>query len=208
VPRSLGAFTLPPVPLDAVSYPLDLQGLAAVTIGTSLHQPVMHRVSADLYHGSQLACRKLRGKGCHRIGMVLTPSINERVEGKWLGAYLAEQALWPEADRLPPLLVASSASAAFYRWLARHKPDAILIAEPDVEEWLGRRTGRERTGPAPLTAWLRTLEGMRPGAPAIDTRPEKMGAAAVELVVGQIHRNERGSPESPNTLLLEGVWRE
>jgi LacI family transcriptional regulator len=49
---------------------------------------------------------------------------------------------------------------------------------------------------------------MRKGAPAIDTRPDKMGAAAVELVVGQIHRNERGSPQIPHTLLLDGIWCE
>ena len=57
-----------------------------------------------------------------------------------------------------------------------------------------------------MTAWLRRIEKMQRSSMAIDTRPAKMGAAAVELVVGQIHRNERGSPEIPHTLLLEGVW--
>lgn len=57
------------------------------------------------------------------------------------------------------------------------------------------------------TVWLRSLEHNRKNMMGIDTRPEKMGAAAVELVVGQIHRNERGSPQIPHTLLLDGIWR-
>jgi LacI family transcriptional regulator len=46
----------------------------------------------------------------------------------------------------------------------------------------------------------------RKEAIGIDTRPDKMGAAAVELAVAQIHRNERGSPQTPHILLLDGVW--
>lgn len=206
VSRAQWGVIIPPVPMEFATYGLDLRGLSAVTIGTSLHAPAMHRVAANLYQGAQLACRKLRERGFRRVGLVLAPSLHERVEGKWLGAYLSEQLSWPAGDRLPPLLADRSGARLFHAWLDQERPDAILIAERDVEDWLAARPSRRR--PAPLTAWLRTLEGMRPGSPAIDTRPEHMGAAAVELVVGQIHRNERGSPDSPNTLLLEGVWRE
>ena len=52
------------------------------------------------------------------------------------------------------------------------------------------------------------IEATRKESLGIDTRPAKMGAAAVELVVAQIHRNERGSPPIPHTLLLDGVWCE
>lgn len=205
ISRSQWGLIIPPVPMDAACYPLDLQSLAAVTIGTSLQQPVMHRVAPNLYQGSQLACRELRKKGCRRIGLVLSPSMNERVEEKWLGAYLAEQMHWPRSERLPPLLVPPDAADLFEQWRARTKPDVILIAEPHVEDWLARKVGGKIILP---TVWLRRVEFMRKGAPAIDTRPEKTGAAAVELVVGQIHRNERGSPPIPHTLLLDGVWRE
>jgi hypothetical protein len=30
----------------------------------------------------------------------------------------------------------------------------------------------------------------------------------VEVVVAQIHRNERGSPPVPQTVLIDGVWSE
>ncbi len=204
VSRAQWGLIIPPVPREAMCYPLELQGLTGVTIGTSLHQPVMHRVAAHLYQGSQLACRKLRESGHRRIGLVLSPAMNERVEGKWLGAFLAEQMQWPSTERLPSLLASPEQAARFHSWLRRFRADVVLIAEPHVENWLAEPP--KPTASTPPTAWLRMLEMTRRGVPAIDTRPEKMGAAAVELVVGQLHRNERGSPPIPHTLLLDGVW--
>jgi hypothetical protein len=202
--RAQWGVIIPPVPLEAMSYPLSLEGLTGVTIGTSLHQPVMHRVASNLYQGGQLACRKLREKAYRRIGLVLSPAMHERVEGKWIGAFLAEQLQWPAKDRLPPLLVPESAPDRFCQWLARFRADIILIAEPHIEKWLAARSAV--SAPIPPIAWLRRLPHMRKAIPAIDTGPARMGAAAVELVVGQIHRNERGSPQFPHTLLLNGIW--
>ncbi|HVU99777.1 MAG TPA: LacI family DNA-binding transcriptional regulator [Verrucomicrobiae bacterium] len=201
--RSQWGVIIPPVPLEVMAYPLDLQGLAAVTIGTSLHRPVMHRVASNLYQGCLLACAKLREKGLRRIGLVLSPRMIERVEGRWLGAYVVDQARQPSKDRLPPLLITQARQDEFKSWFRRYKPEAILIAEAHVEEWLA---AAHRNQSPPLVVWLRRLEGMKRNVMAIDTRPDKMGAAAVELVVGQIHRNERGSPPIPHTLLLDGVW--
>lgn len=201
--RSQWGLIIPPVPIDRMTYPLNLRGLTGVTIGTSLHEPVMHRVASNLFQGSQLACRKLREHGFRRLGLALSPAMNERVDEKWLGAFLAEQFTWPVADRIPPLLVGPEGGERFRAWLRRHRPDAVLLAEPQVESWIAA-AGRKR----PAVVWLRRIESMPKSTFAIDTRPDKMGAAAVELVVGQIHRNERGSPEIPHTLLLDGVWCE
>jgi DNA-binding LacI/PurR family transcriptional regulator len=200
--RSQWGLIIPPVPLELMSYPLDLRGLTGVTIGTSLHDPTMHRVAPNLFQGAQLACRKLREKNFKRIGLALSRGMVERVEGRWLGGFLSEQIQWPEKDRVPPLLSEEEDAATFQRWLAQHKPDIILIAEPQFEMWLAAKKNKI------ALAWLRMLEQTKKYFMGVDTRPEKMGAAAVELVVGQIHRNERGSPEIPHTLLLDGIWFE
>lgn len=206
ISRSQWGLIIPPVPKEAMAYPLDLEGLTGVTIGTSLHRPVMHRVASNLYQGSQLACQRLRARGFRRIGLVLSPSMNERVEKKWLGAFLAEQAEWPKTDALPPLLAKPDEETRFQRWFERFAPDVVLLAEPQVESWAANLRGKAAS--VPPVAWLRMIESMRGTTLAVDTRPGRMGAAAVELVVAQIHRNERGSPQSPHTLLLDGVWCE
>ena len=182
-----------------------MRGLAAVTVGTSLHEPVMHRVSPNHYQGAQLACVRLRAKGFRRIGLVLSWELNNRVEGKWLGAFLAEQQLWPSSHRVRPLLVDEGGLTAYQRWLEHQNPDAVLLAEPHVAAWLGRSA---RKGKASLPfAWLH-LETSTEGVWHIDYHAERIGAAAVELVIGQIHRNERGSPTISHTLLLDSSWVE
>ena len=42
----------------------------------------------------------------------------------------------------------------------------------------------------------------------IDRGSERIGAAAVDLLVSLLHRNERGIPPSGNTLLVKGLWRD
>lgn len=204
ISRSQWGLIIPPVPKEAMTYPLNLEGLTGVTIGTSLHQPVMHRVASNLFQGGQLACRKLRELGYRRIGLALSPAMNDRVDEKWLGAFLAEQVDWPRDERIPPLLVDEAGEASFVAWRKRHQPDAVLLAEPYIDNWIQRPPAR----PATAVVWLRRIESVGRNTFAIDTRPGKMGAAAVELVVAQIHRNERGSPQIHHTLLLDGVWSE
>jgi DNA-binding LacI/PurR family transcriptional regulator len=200
ISRSQWGVIIPPVPREAMSYALNLEGLTGVTIGTSLHEPVMHRVASNLFQGCQLACRQLRLRGCRRIGLALSSAMHERVEKKWFGAFVAEQAGWPRSESVPALLVEEHEETRFRRWIERHRPDAVLLAEPGVERWL-------RSAPIEITAvWLRLIGSNRKEAIGIDTRPDKMGAAAVELAVAQIHRNERGSPQTPHILLLDGVW--
>ena len=42
----------------------------------------------------------------------------------------------------------------------------------------------------------------------LDYRPQQLGRVAVEMVVAQIHRNERGHPDIPQTVLIDAVWSE
>ena len=47
ISRAQWGVIIPPVPKEAMAYPLDLEGLTGVTIGTSLHQPILHRAGAQ-----------------------------------------------------------------------------------------------------------------------------------------------------------------
>ena len=40
----------------------------------------------------------------------------------------------------------------------------------------------------------------------IDQNDELIGRTAVDFVVGMIHRNERGIPQAPLRILVEGKW--
>lgn len=198
--RSQWGVIIPPVPGSAMHYPLDMGGLTGVAIGTSLRSPIMHRVSHNHYRGGLLACQEMRARGFRRIGFVLSPWNDERADGKWRAAYTVQQQLWPARERLPPLLVDATGRAAFALWLERHRPDAIIAAESFVGVWL-KEMGRSGL----RIAWL-ALDTFKRDVWGIDYRSEQLGAAAVELVIGQIHRNERGSPPIAHALQIDGLW--
>ncbi len=200
VTRSQWGVIFPPVPESAFSYGLDMTGLTGVAIGTSLQRPEIHRVSHNHYQGGLLACTELRTRGFRRIGFVESTWSDERVDGRWRAAYVLQQSLWPRTERLPPLLTGPRDKPAFERWRQRHQPDAIIVMEPHVEVWL-----RELKVRAIQVVNL-ALDVTKHDSWGIDYRWEILGAAAVELVVGQIHRNERGCPPIAHTLLIDGIW--
>jgi hypothetical protein len=41
----------------------------------------------------------------------------------------------------------------------------------------------------------------------IDQRQEMVGAAAMDLVIGHIYRNEYGMPGAMKTVFIDGVWK-
>ena len=203
--RTQWALIIPPVPTSMERYPLDIHGLAAVTIGTSLHEPIMHRVSPNHFQGAHLACARLRAKGFRRIGLVLSHELNNRVEGKWLGAYLAEQQNWPSSQHVVPLLLGEVKIMALRQWLDKQKPDVILLGDPAVAAWL-QSTKQAKSRKLPV-AWLYKETNLK-GIWHVDYHAEGIGAAAVESVIGLIHRNERGSPKIANILMLDSYWVE
>ncbi len=196
---------IPAVPESAMRFAFDLRGFAGVTIGTSLHEPAMHRVAPNHFQGCVLAFEQLRKRGLQRIGIALSPEVNERVEGKWLGAFLWCQQCLPAGERLSPLIAAEADHEAFLRWLQSEKPEAVLVAEDP--SYPIPKTSRARVVKPPVICSLTGQDIIR-GKGGLDYRPEQLGAIAVEMAVAQIHRNERGSPEIPNTILIDAVWTE
>ena len=203
--RGQWGLIIPPVPESAARFPLDLRGLAAVTIGTSLHEPVMHRVSPNHFQGCVLAFERLRAKGFRRIGLTLTPAMNERVEGKWLGAFLSCQQQLPKSVRVAPLLTGCETPKTLARWLRREAPEAVLVAETFCWQAASRLCGSSLKCP-PL-CWLMRCDDLG-DLGGLDHQPEQLGGVAVEMVVAQIHRNERCSPERPHTIEIDAVWIE
>jgi hypothetical protein len=46
------------------------------------------------------------------------------------------------------------------------------------------------------------------GMSGIDERVGAIGAAAVDLLIGRLQRNERGPAEAPRLLHVAGAWRD
>jgi LacI family transcriptional regulator len=203
--RGISGLIIAPLPKAGGTVQLDWAQFSSVAIGYSLVSPSLHLACAHQYRCIRLALHELALRGYRRVGLVVLRSSDERVDHNWLAGYLIEQFEVPGKQRLAPLVLTAWDDGAFDAWLARELPDAIISKLPETLHAL-----RTRGFAVPRDIGLAYLSDTHPGDEhsGVDENSGKVGAAAVDFVVGMLHRNERGVPEFAHRLLIEGKWIE
>jgi len=186
---------------------LDLawERFSVVALGMTLSSPRLHHVTENHFDTVWQAMEQCRQRGYRRVGFVFSPANDSpRVGQRWLGAYLEQQLRLPRSERLPPCSMDLADEATFRAWFRETKPDALLAIDS-----------------RPVIAWLRNLEKDVPrdvglvelevrlelGCAGVYYDPAKIGALAVEVLVGILHRNDKGVPANAQEILLTGEWR-
>ncbi len=187
------------------SLSLPWEKFATVAIGYTLESPLLHRVVTAHFDSVLIALEQLRARGYQRIGIVLDEQLNLRVHRSWLAAFCA---FGFEKGRIAPKAIASlpaaGAKTALGRWLRSYRPDAVLCggAYP-IRQWL-----RDLGMSAPEDIGIACLAALLPdeGCACIDEDWHHVGSAAVDGVVGQLSRGERGIPSRPVLSVIRGEW--
>jgi DNA-binding LacI/PurR family transcriptional regulator len=184
---------------------LDWDQFALVRIGLSQQAFPVHCAVNDQYRTVRLVAGQLASRGYTRIGLALSRWQDEVTDHSWLAGYSVWQQTQPTRNRVPTLVAANFSDEAFFAWFKRHKPDAVISVNPDVVRWL-RSSGismPEKVGAAVLD-WNEDC-GDIAGA---NQNSRDVGAAAVDILLGQLRRNERGVPGRRRTVLIESSWRD
>ena len=174
---------------------------AAAIIGNSEFHPSLHRAGHYHYRSMWTAMEKIRAAGCGRPAAILDASHHRRIHGVHQAAFLANHPLPKQALAMTRFDLPGTAAETL-AWVTAAKADALIFVVRPPEETL--RVLRE----VPALKRIVTLASATADLPGIDMREDLIAASAVDLVVAQLHRNERGVPAHPTTLLLEGEWRE
>jgi LacI family transcriptional regulator len=178
-----------------------------VALGYSLANPRLHVVMNHQSRNMRHAVRRLNEMGYRRIGFAMPSENDERIDHNYLGGYLVAQCELPRSvPRLAPLLAAHFSHSSFRKWFRATRPDVIMVAAAwcaRVAEWL-KADGLQvpdHVGLAVASTPFgdKTISGINEDAPRI-------GAMAVDAVIGMIHRNERGLPRQAWSTLADGVW--
>jgi LacI family transcriptional regulator len=149
---------------------------------------------------------RCRERGYKRIGFLFSDGNDSpRVGDRWLGAYFTQQFEFPIAERLPVCPGMPTTEAVFRDWFHQHRPDALLVNNPSLLlEWL-KNLGVK----VPKDVGVVALEHRRElECTGVYYDPDKIGGLAVEMLIGQMHRNETGIPAVTHEILLTGEWRE
>lgn len=202
--RGIRGVVFAPFPATGSTLAQSWEHHAMAAVGFSLAQPPVHRAVNHQIHSIRLAIRELLKLGYRRIGLVMSRHEDARVEHNWLSSVLLTQHEHAGTDRSFPLFLEEKVEPErLLAWLGRNRPDVVLSTEPGVTPLLRAipGNGRKEIGFAHLH-----LTPDLEGCSGIDQNNERVGAAAVDLVVEQLHSNSYGFPSNPKTVLIEGRW--
>ncbi len=172
---------------------------ALSTVGYSLAHPNVHRAVNHQLHSFRLAIIELVALGYKRIGVVMSRHADRRVERNWLSSVLLIHYENAGTGRTFPFLFEEKVSRqAVLAWLRENRPEVVVTTGDVAPTTLARAAG---VGFVHLH-----LTPTLAGCTGIDQNNERVGAAAVDLVVEQVHSNRFGIPNNPKTVLIEGLW--
>jgi len=180
-----------------------LRDLAAATIGYSVIDPFIARVAHDHFDAIRAAVQKLWARGHRRVGFVTSREVYLRQDRRMLGGFREISAEAPPAGRTAPLLLEHLADGRpFHRWFRAARPAAILATEwPVVHRFL-------QAQPRPVPVFSLDLQDGDRGRSGWDQAPAHQGAAAFDMILAQIHRNETHGQGPSKTSLVKGRWIE
>lgn len=186
--------------------PLDLSGFPAVSVAETFSTPMLHQAATNTFVNVIVALLEMSKLGYRKIGFYSSPMARGWTERQHVGAFLEWQADKPERLRSEPLLYDENSPEAeeHYRaWLQCHRFDAILSTTSRHARWIEDMDLRipEDIGVAHLN-----LADDVAGWAGIDPLIPEVAAAAIDLLIGQIHRHETGAPAVPKVTTITGKW--
>lgn len=188
--RGIDGLLVGPVPDRKPVLLLEWDSFVAATMGYSLEEPVLHRACLNHFEILRAAIDLLVEQGHRRIGACLSRELNHRVGDRFLGAFLSYQPPSRNIRMAKPLLLEAPWDVDVVEaWMHRQRPDAILVSGAEILSVVQ---------PMALSAGVAVFDFLDAGKPS-----EDVGRASVDLVVEQLHHNERGLPSRRKTVLIE-----
>jgi LacI family transcriptional regulator len=183
----------------------DFSRLAAVQMDHCLLQPHLHTVVPDHYVSMMNALERLTALGYRRIGLCLDQRKDMQLKRKWSAGFQAFFRSHARDTGIPVLVEPQLTRECFLPWFRRYRPDLVVGHAQVMVQWLQEEGLRV---PQDIGYFnLNVTERLAPCS-GLDLEPRRLGAAAVEMVVAMLHRQEWGVPAYTQTITLEASWVE
>lgn len=183
---------------------LDWERFSAVAIGYSLHSPQLHRVTNNHFLSTIRVMDYCAQHNLRRVGFVVQELQTVRLQHRWLGAYLAKRRELNLDGEIEPLITNTWSKKTLLDWFNRYQPEVIIGPfGSSANRWL-----KEAGIQIPQDVQTVSLACPRAGheVTGIFENYFGIGAKAVQMVISMVEQTEKGIPESPTTLSMEGIW--
>jgi LacI family transcriptional regulator len=184
---------------------LDWTQFTAIYLDYLVRKPSLHTVCTDHFRTLHTALEQARGLGYRKAGFTVMKRADERLNGRWTGAYLGYLHDHPEMALVPPLLVDELKAENFLPWFREHDPDVVIT------QWLDAPRHMISAGAEiPRTHGYICLNVLSAptGFSGFDLRPRLLGMRAAELVISQLAHGDRDIPAVPSNTLVPAEWIE
>lgn len=177
-----------------------------IVTGVRTREPALSFACVDHHVLALRAFERALELGYQRPGLVLDRTIDELVEGRFVAGYMTGQHDVPKSRRLRPFLQIQEArknQKLFRDWLEREKPDVIFTLYNEVRDWLelcGKRV------PQDMAIIQLEWRENHPEYPGMNQHNDVAGEAAVDMLIGAIHRGESTVPAFPRATLISPTW--
>ncbi len=175
-----------------------------VVTGVRTRDPALPFACVDHHMVALHAFEKALQLGYKRPGLVLDESIDALVEHRFTAGYRTGQQLVPHSRRLKPyLFTGKKHMPSFASWLCGQRPDVIFTLYNETRAWIQKASAEY---PEKVDLIQYEWRASHPGIPGIDQHNDLAGQAAVDMLVGMLHRGERGVPEFSRATLINPTW--
>ncbi|MBK1879853.1 LacI family DNA-binding transcriptional regulator [Pelagicoccus mobilis] len=200
--RGINGVIIPPITSDKGSLDLDWDKLAAVTIGYSMREPLIHRICHDNYSTMRRLMKMLSGQGFKRIGIALEFKDDLRVKNLWSGGYLSHVVF--DDELAGPLMFVSEDwnQESFGEWLKKDRPDVVIGVSDTILGW-AKNLGYSIPDDLSIITVAKRGEEMS----GFYQNFELIGEAALEKLVSLVNQNRSGIPNNPQLTLVQGEWQ-
>jgi DNA-binding LacI/PurR family transcriptional regulator len=180
---------------------------AAVTFGYSLLKPRLSLIAPAQYAAAFKTTLELFERGYRRVGFAFERDHDQRTRHHFLAGFLAARTLQAPKDILPILIEDDlyTTRESLWRWMKQHRPDAVVTCDTALHLYAEKRG---LACPAEIGFACPILNRDSCDMAGICEDDNRIGEAAVDMLVSMLHRGERGLRDCPQQMLIEGTWNE
>ncbi len=201
-----GILLLPMANPLSVEHLLDWSDFSVVAASYSITAPHFHRVIPHHFDNVLLVCRTLKHRGYERLGLIMTPAMEQRGNNCYASAVLWHNT-YGGVGAVRPLIEPMESLTTSYvvDWIKTHRVDAVITNFERLALPVAAQLRKEGYGDIALAKQTHPLDPIFAG---INEKPEQLGTTSVDLLDGLLQRGEKGLPSIAKVTMISGDWVE